>query len=149
MATSAPESAKTVTVACKLPSGLVLRLAQPVKVNEPVMGGGSREVTQYRPVGAAVTVLGTAHPQNAAPLCMIVAGYALTPDVDAKFWNEWLRQNVDHMVVKNNLIFAYEKDSDAKAAAKDNAERRSGLERLDPNKLPRGLKSVKAEKAEA
>lgn len=143
MASNDTSTAKSVTIACKLPNGLVLQLCSATKVAEHVMGGGSREVTQHRKVGDIVTVFGNAHPQNAGPKCMIVAGYALTPDVDAQFWTAWLAQNKDLAAVKNHLIFAYEKESDVKAAAKDNVERKSGLERLDPNKLPRGIKAAK------
>lgn len=141
-------SAPRVTVACKLPHGLVLRLAQPNKVSEPVMGGGTREVTQYRATGEPVTVYGIAHPQNAAPIPMIVGGFALTPNVSGEFWNKWLEQNKEHAAVTFGLIFAYASMEDASAAAMDNADKRTGLERLDPKKLPKGLQTAK-EKAEA
>lgn len=136
-----------VTVACKLPHGLVLQLARPEVVSEPVMGGGSRQSKQFRQFGEQITVHGVSHPQNAAPKAMIVGGYALTNEVSGQFWFEWLAQNKEHAAVKNHLLFAYEKEADAKDDAKDHAKVRSGLERLDPKKLPGKLVPLTTVKA--
>jgi hypothetical protein len=129
----------TVTVACKLPHGMTLRVFDMVESQEPVMGGGFRavKVAQERP--ERVTLKGFAHPQNRAPSTQIIEGFALTYGVDAEFWNAWKTQNAQSDVVKNGLIFAHEKPVNTEAEAKDKKSLRSGLERLDPAKLPKGI----------
>lgn len=133
--------AETVTVACGLPHGLLLRVFAPVKVNHALPGGGSREVDEFRDVGAEpVHIKGWSHPQDKAPAIQLVNGFALTPNVDKAFFEKWMSQNKDHHVVKSGLIFAQSKGTEAAAEAKDKKTLKSGLERLDPDKLPKGLK---------
>jgi hypothetical protein len=130
----------TVTVACKLPAGLVLQLYAMKETKEPLMGGGYHAVRRAEPVpGATVTVHGNAHPQNAAPAATLVGGYALTPDVPKAFWDQWLAANKDSMMVRNHLIFAQPSEREARAEARDKSDVASNLERLDPEKLPKGL----------
>ena len=57
-----PKSSKTVTVGCKMPGGLVLRLFQMNTEHEQVMGGGSREVKVARMKDKAVRINGCAVP---------------------------------------------------------------------------------------
>lgn len=137
------KSAATVTVACKLPHGLILRIFDMKETQEPVMGGGYRATKTAQEREQRITVFGVAHPQNAAPKCEIVAGYAITHDVPKDFWNLWLQQNKESAVVKNNLIFAHDTIESTKAEAKEKIAVRSGLERLDPEKLPKGLERDK------
>ena len=134
----------TVTVACKLPHGLFLRLFKMVEYSEPVMGGGSKIVPRAEQIGGAVTIHGYAAPFGKPPVAQVVGGYALTPNVDADFFAEWLKQNADHDVVKNNLIFANEKPESVHGKAKGRESIRNGLEPIDPNKLPKGIESAKA-----
>jgi hypothetical protein len=128
-----------VTVACRLPHGLKLRLFDMVESQEPVMGGGFRKVKIARDTGKSVTINGWAHPQNAAPRMQLVEGFALTPGIDKEFWDAWVIQNKEHDAVKNHLIFAHEKETSTAAEAKEKKSVRSGLERLDPKNLPRGI----------
>lgn len=125
-----------VTIACKLPHGLTMRVFNMAEASEPVMGGGSRTVKRAVELPERVTINGWSHPQNAAPHAPIHGGYALTHGVDKDFWEKWLSQNKDSDIVVNKLIFAHEKEASAVSEAKEKAEVRSGLERLDPNKLP-------------
>jgi hypothetical protein len=129
----------TVTVACKLPHGLVLRVFNMVEAQEPVMGGGFRKVkvAQERPERAEIK--GWAHPQNHAPKAPLIGGFALTAGVDKDLWDTWKTQNAESDLVKNGLIFAHEKADSVQDQAKDQRALRSGLERLDPKKLPRGI----------
>ena len=129
--------AGTVTVACKHPSGLLLYRETARVIPEPVFGGGFREVTQYFKTGEPVKINGPAHPQDKAPHCTIIGGYAMTYGVDADFWNEWLKLHNGDPMVREGIIMAIPKPADAEAEAKRNAEVRSGLERLDPQNLPR------------
>jgi hypothetical protein len=131
--------AGTVTVACKLPAGLVLRVFDMVETQEPVMGGGYRAVKVARERPHRITLKGWSHAQNMAPNAPIIGGFALTPNVDKDFWDAWLTQNQELDAVRNGLIFAHEKPVNAEAEAKDKKTVKSGLERLDPAKLPKGI----------
>ncbi len=112
----------TCTVALKLPNGLVLEL----------------------PGRPTITVRGFAVPYGVAPALSIIGGYALTPNVDADFFEEWLLVNENLELVKKGLIFAHAKASDASAQAREFAELRSGLEALDSEKPGTGLERVSA-----
>lgn len=130
-------SGETVTVGCKLPHGLVLRVFRTIEVDVPVMGGGVRKEPKNEPLEQTYTVYGWAHPQNAAPHCTIIGGYALTGNIPKEHWDLWLSQNKKSAMVVNGLIFAQNTAASAKDKAKDGRDERSGLERLNPQKLPR------------
>lgn len=129
-----------VTVACRLPHGMRLRIYELVKTTEVIMGG-TRDVLVSRQKGDDVVVNGWSEPQNHAKK-HLVEGFAITPGVDKEFFDKWLSQNKDSDVVKNGLIFAHEKEGNTFAEAKDKKSLRSGLERLDPAKLPKGIEKV-------
>lgn len=132
-------SNETVTVACKLPNGLRLRIFDMRKTQELVMGGGSRDVKQAFELPTAYTVYGNSHPQNAAPGCPILQGFALTHGIPKDFWDKWHEQNKTSDLVTRGLIFAHEKADVVNAQAEEKKAVRSNLERLDPNKLPKGI----------
>jgi hypothetical protein len=138
MAPTAPatNSTETVTIACKLPHGLVLRVFDMVEFDEPVLGGGFRKskISQERPERFVIN--GFSHPQNRAAAHPIIEGFALTPGVPKELWEKWLDQNRRSDMVKNGLIFAQPRSESAEAMAKERKATRSGLERLDPNALP-------------
>lgn len=119
-----------VTVACKLPHGLRIRAFEFVTENEPVMGGGIKEVRVARPRGEPILINGTAFPFGQVPNYRIVAGYALTEGVDKDTWDAWLEDNKNSAMVRNGMIFAYEKTAEAVDAAKDHRKLKSGLEPL-------------------
>jgi len=135
-------SGETVTVGCKLPNGLVLRVFNVVERQEPVMGGGTRTVKVCEPREETYTVHGWSHAQNAAPHCTIIGGYALTEGIPKAYWDLWLSQNQKSAMVVNGLIFAQNTVASARDQAKDGKEVRSGLERLDPKKLPKAIKTA-------
>jgi hypothetical protein len=66
-----------VTIACKLPNGLVLRLS----------AAGRRTGPRYVVKGSE-------------------GGYALTEGIPKDFWERWLRQNKDAPCVVKKLVFA-------------------------------------------
>ena len=129
------KSANTVTVACKLPNGLRLRTfsVQEVQENFP---GGTRTIKQYMEDPYQVDIVGFSYEQNKAPHCQFASGFALTPGVDKDQWEKWLSQNKDSMIVKNGLIFAHSDQASVEAEGREKEACKSGLERLDPNKLP-------------
>lgn len=137
-------SNETVTVACKLPHGLVLRAFNMIKVAEPVMGGGSREVPKAQQVPGEFIVLGTSFPQNGAPRGRMEGGYTLTTGCPKELWERWLADNKDTPMVKNGLIFAHDSEKSAVSESREKELVRSGFERLDPNKLPKGIEKAPA-----
>lgn len=141
-----PKGKRTVTVACKFQAGLLLRLCAPRTVAEPLMGGGSREVKQYFPVGEPVYVHGPAEPAGQAPegyvRPQLQDGYALTHGIDADFFAEWLKQNKDTDLVRSRVIFAASGADAVQGQAKDNRDVRSGFEPINPKGDPRTPKPI-------
>ena len=125
-----PKGAKYVTVACKVPNGLVLRAFKMHEEHEPVMGGGSRKYELARTVGDPFRVNGPA-PMTALPQFDMPGGYALTANVPIELWTQWLEANKDSAVVKNKLIFATATPEAASKQAKEQESVRSNLEQLD------------------
>jgi hypothetical protein len=126
------KSAKTVTIACKHPPGLVLRLFKTRMVTVPVLGGGNREEPRAEPIpGREATINGPAKPIGEEPRCLVVGGFAITSGVDRELWEEWKKQNADSDLLKNRLLFAFPTPEAAQAEAKNSAKVRSGLEPLD------------------
>jgi hypothetical protein len=134
--------AETVTVACKLPHGLILQNYRMAEKPVPILGGGTRVEKMAEPVGAPITIRGVAHEVNKAPTVQIIGGYALTPGVDAGFFAAWLKANADHDAVRNGLIFAHAKADDAEAEAREKSSLRSGLEPIDPSRLPKAIETA-------
>ena len=91
----ARNSSKTVTVGCKLPNGLVLEV-----------GNKSVEI-------------------NGANSSRVVGGHGITYDVDAEFFEAWLKAHADRDMVKGGFVFAHEKASSAKAEAADKESNKS------------------------
>lgn len=140
----------TVTVACKVPGGLRLRLFEMVDALETIPGVGQRTAKMAQPVGEQVVINGPAHPVNRAPLHEINGGYAMTFGVPKDFFNEWMRQNKDSAMVKNRLIFAHENTDHARGQAREQAEIRTGIEGINPDGDPRlgaDLKMAEEQKA--
>lgn len=136
---------ETVTVACKIPNGLRLRLYKEMIKSEVVVGGGVREVKQFFPDPNVkeVVLQGFSHPQNVQPATAIIGGYALTYNVDKQFFDAWMAQNKDAPYVKQGLVFADVKDANVHAQAKEKASIVSGYERLNKDKpLARGIKTA-------
>lgn len=121
---------ETVTVACKLPNGLILRVFEMITSQEPVPSGGFRDVKVSQVMGEPVTIYGNATQVGVVPPCRIVAGYALTPGVSKDFWELWLAQNEQSDLVKNGIVFANPDDRSSEAQAKDGSKILSGLEPL-------------------
>lgn len=107
----AKNTKKTVTVGCKLPSGIILEL-------------GNQEVE--------------IHGTNSA---RVIGGHGITYDVDADFFDAWLKAHSDRDMVKNGLIFAHEKAADVKAEAAEKKGNKSGLEAINPDSPENGVKT--------
>lgn len=129
---------KTVTVCCKVPNGIVLDLFEWTEVRSPAPGGHITEKVSRRKTDRRFIINGNRVQFGKMPDYTIVGenGYALTPGIPADFWYEWYEQNKDNDLVKNKIIFAFDTEKSAIAAAKDHQSVKTGLEPLDPNKLP-------------
>ncbi len=128
---------ETVTVACKMPNGMILQVCDLMDVPSPEPGRPHHTVKEWRPVGEKVTINGPAVQFGDIPEYRIVAGYALTEGVPAQFWDRWLEQHKDDASVKNKLIFAHERTVHVVDMAKDHKSVQSGLQPLKQENDPR------------
>ena len=133
----------TVSVASKLPMDLIIQLHDFKQSSEPVMGGGVREFKiAVKRVNAPVYVLsGNSYAQNKGPHQQLIGGYAITHDIPKAFWDEWLEQNKYADFIVNGLIFAHGDSASVKAEVAEKEKVKSGLERLDPTNLPKGVET--------
>lgn len=149
-----PESAKTVTVACKLPHGLLIQCHKMVPHQEQIMGGGMRDTFRAESVGDPIKINGCAVPHGHAlgDVGIVSAGgFALTSDVDADYFRQWMKEQEHSSFVKEGLIFALPEERAVIDMAKEHKNLKSGFERIDPDNPPRVSrqhKVVKADKAE-
>jgi hypothetical protein len=136
-----------VTVACKLPAGIIIRGFREVMEREAVLGGGTREFPVYRPTDKSHEINGTATPYGKAPKCQIVAGFALTPNVDKGLFDNWFDANKESRMVKDNLIFAYESADRVHGRARENEKVLTGFEMIDPDDPGKKVRGIaKADK---
>lgn len=140
---TANESGAKVTVACKLPGGLVLHLDSMEKHNEPIRG----EIVQARKQPTTYTLKGWYDNARSAfgaevPIPSQIGQYALTHGIPEEFWNQWLEHNKDSDIVKNRLIFASSKRDIVEGMRKDNKGQKSGLEPIDPKAPPRDVRRI-------
>src|SRR5712691_785090 len=132
-----------VVVGCKLGNGIILQLCEMEKNHEPVMGGGSRDIMTGRKVGEKYNIRGPNVKFGEIPKFLMANGYALTSGIPEDFWNEWVKQNHDADIVRRGLIFAYHKMEDVEAKCRENEKKLTGLEPIDPTRLPiRGIETA-------
>lgn len=98
-------SAKTVSVACKLPQGLHIHLE------------GQRDTVKLH---------GSASPYA-------IAGHGITAGVPVDTWEAIQKQYADARWLKGGFVFANGNPQDTADEAADNAGNRSGFEPVDPN----------------
>jgi len=126
----------TVAVGCKIPQGFTLQLHE-FREMEEVTLGGHRTVRQAFPVGEPFVLNGPAHPQNEGPRCLIVGGFAVTHGVPKDLWDKWMDQTGKYLpAVREGMIIAYSAVGKLRDAARERVGVTTGLERLNPNKLP-------------
>jgi len=134
---------RTVTVACKMPNGVILRAWEMVPHTEPLFGGGARETSVAVPVMDPsnplsqweFTVRGNAidiAKASLGDLPNLAHGYSLTPGVPRELWEKWIEANKHAPMVKNNLIYALDDEASARDWSREHQKVRSGLEPIDP-----------------
>jgi hypothetical protein len=130
----------TVTVACKLPHGLELRLFNMIDQTEAAPSGTFRKVKRAEPIPGSVIIKGylDRYDWRKTPAPPAIGGsFALTRGVDADFFAKWLAQNKDLAAVENGLIYAHEEEASVGDFVKEHAGITNGLEPMDPSNLPR------------
>lgn len=90
------------------------------------------------PNGVIIQVDKTKVTLNGANSSLIAGGYGLT-NVDAAFFTQWLKLNADSTLVKKSIVFAQEKEANAKAQASDQRSVSTGLEGLAKDKPVPGV----------
>lgn len=124
-------STNTVVVGCKLPAGIYMQGYKMATTQEPVLGGGFRDVPIAVPFGPQVKINGNAAPQGSVPNGLVEGGYVLTHNVPKATADAWMEANKESPMVKNKLIIVHEKQESVVAQAKNNHAVLSGLERLN------------------
>lgn len=151
-APSPVRSRDTITVACKIPNGIIIQNHELIDGFEPVFGGGSRPIKTSRPIGNPIKINGSSRPLGSDPDAKrVIGGYALTYNVPKAEFERWLKDNEQLDMVKNKLIFAHVDPARVADEAKEFKSLRSGLEPLNtesrnPDKTyvdPRMPKNIK------
>lgn len=93
--------AKTIVIGCKLPNGIVLR--------NPVKGGKD------------VTI-------NGLHKSLVIGADHVTTEIDGDFWEAWKAKNEEFDPLKSGAIFEARSVNDAAAIAREQTERKTGLE---------------------
>lgn len=122
----------TVYVGCRLPHGLLLQLTKAYEQKENVLGGGVRTFTIHRRVGEKIKLNGIALGKGERPRFTLANGAAITK-VPADFWAQWLEQNADSDVVKNQLVFAQSSEDSTRANARELKKEKTGFEPINPS----------------
>ena len=128
---AAQEATGTVFVACKLPHGVIIRDYAEGTIFENVLGGGTRKIKVFRPVGPKIRIKGPVVPTLFIRMVEVVGGYAITANVPADVFGRWMSWNRDSHYVRNHMIFGHESKERVVDWAKDHASIKSGVEPLD------------------
>lgn len=110
---------ETLTVACKLPHGLHLDLE-----------------------GKRITLNGTMKSGRLNKFFMAPDDCVGLTQVPVDFWEAWAEKNRELPQLKKGFIFANSKKKEVLSEAKEKSDLKTGLERIDPNKLPKGTKKI-------
>jgi hypothetical protein len=116
-----------VSVYCKLPTGLRIRLFRMTTTSEPVLGGGRRDVEIAEPIGEEILIWGNRFRIGDPQTHKIVGDYGVTDGVDKESWDHWMASNKDSAMVRNGLIFASEKRDYGEDQAHELRDTFSGL----------------------
>lgn len=130
-----PVARNTVTVACKIPSGLVLRLFRSETYRE--QGRAGEMVEHQRSVeieGTRVTLKGANSVLGLDPKLPSEYAYGLTHGVPEDIWDQWLVANADSDVVRQRLVYAHAKPQYVADKATEQAAIRTGFEPINPDK---------------
>lgn len=125
-----------VTIACKTPHGLVLEVGYDI-INNGVVRSDKYKSFTLKGTNSNLVIAGQPAMLNPEP--------GVTPNIPKDFWEAWLASKAgkNHPAVKNGLIFVIPKDVGAAKELQTEVRKvRSGLEPLDPNKMPEGVEEL-------
>jgi len=105
-------SAKTLSIACKLPQGLTVHLKS----------------------GHVVKLNGANSPFN-------IGGHGITQGVPVEHWVAIQREHAHALWLKNEFVFANSDSGDLGEEATDKTETKNGFEPIDPNNLPGAIQN--------
>lgn len=134
-----------ITVGLKWPAGIILRVYEMVDDGEMTQQG-YKPIKKAQQVGPKVRLRGyydDAKQQfgsKTIPIPSMPGSFALTHNVDATFMAAWLEQNKDSDIVKNGLIIVAKSPADAAAMVSEREKMKCGIEPLDPEKPPPGMR---------
>ena len=128
--------AGTLTVASKMQLPLALQLQHKTQREVEMYGGGTKTVDVYFKDEKVVVLAGCAIDRGKPSEVHLAGGFALTHNVDADFWNEWVAQNKLFPPYAKGLIFAMEKPGATENEAKTRVKVKSGFEPVDPDNPP-------------
>lgn len=112
---------KTVTIGCRLPSGLIIEV---LKDGKPV----------------SVELAGQRQTQARSPIILLGESDFGTTEVDAEFWDAWKKiVGPDYGPLASNAIFEAKSAQDAASIARDVKSNKTGHE---PTKQDDGVKKV-------
>lgn len=134
---------EVVSVACKMPNGLILRGLDRTIVQELVQGGGVRDVECYVPNGEQVVLGGTAARYgDPRPPLLTASGYRITPNVPKKLWDDWYAANKASDLVKNRIIFAHTDHASVEKFGREHDHVVTGLEGIDPKNPQKHVRGI-------
>lgn len=119
-------STTTVLVGCKLPAGVLMEL-------------GKRGTTSYWSL--KLNGLNDVGRDDA------LGGFAITKGVPAEAFERWHNKMMDRSMFRNGLIFSVADMDSARDFARTLEKQRSGMERIDPKNMPKGLSRVPKSRA--
>ena len=126
---------ETVTVACRLPLGLIMQLHDFEERMSDRPDGSQRKIKVAVPASDRVVLNGCAkyrggRHENAHE---IYQGAGLTFGVPKDLFERWMEANKDSDFVKKGLVFAHVRDTRGQAV--DHSNERSGMEPIDPKSV--------------
>jgi hypothetical protein len=144
-----------VSVVCKIPTGIVVQVYETRE--RPVVINGIERTEKYSvPKGKSVKLSGQAvpvgistrrpgdwwRPALAEDQFIIRHNSGVTHGVDADTFEAWREQNKDCVFITGGFVKAFAKPADAEAYAREARGVKSGLERLDPSKMPTEFRTI-------
>jgi hypothetical protein len=130
---------ETVDIAAKLPHGLVLEVGYRI-VNNGVVRSDKYQSFTLKGWNSNLIMAGQPAVLNPEP--------GITKNVPKDIWDAWVASPAgkNHPALKNGLVYVIPKDQkNAEAMAQAHSVLRSGLEPLDPNKMPEGVEEAPVE----
>jgi hypothetical protein len=125
---------RTVTVACKLPHGLIIRDFVKVTEQEPAPGG-YRVFEVFKQTGPRYRLKGPAPAEARGSLFIrsieVVGGYAITEGIPADVFERFIDANKNSAFIVNQLIYGHEDGRRVRSWARDRESLRTGFEPLD------------------